>query len=117
MTELKTPWIVGPLKGKYYGTTILDAEGGDIVTVWLHDGGPSVREIEKYGPCVDELDRNDYFCDSHHETVADLNAAQIIAAAPDMLEALKGVIAVADRKTDEFDRARAAIAKATGTTC
>ena len=32
----------------------------------------------------------------------------------ELLEALKGVVAVADRKTDEFDRARAAIAKATG---
>lgn len=40
--------------------------------------------------------------------------ARLIAAAPDLLEALKGVVAVADRKTDEFDRARAAIAKAEG---
>jgi hypothetical protein len=40
--------------------------------------------------------------------------ACLIAAAPDLLEALKGVIAVADRKTNEFDAARAAIAKATG---
>lgn len=44
---------------------------------------------------------------------ADANA-RLIAAAPDLLEALKGVVAVADRKTDEFDRARAAIANATG---
>lgn len=40
--------------------------------------------------------------------------ARLIAAAPDLLEALKGVLRVADRKTDEFDAARAAIAKATG---
>jgi hypothetical protein len=39
--------------------------------------------------------------------------ARLIAAAPDLLEALKAVVAIADRKTDEFDRARAAIAKAT----
>lgn len=39
--------------------------------------------------------------------------ARLIAAAPDLLEALKGVLRVADRKTDEFDAARAAIAKAT----
>ena len=32
-----------------------------------------------------------------------------------LLEALKGVLRVADRKTDEFDAARAAIAKAEGT--
>lgn len=40
--------------------------------------------------------------------------ARLIAAAPDLLEALKGVLRVADRKTDEFDAARAAIAKAEG---
>jgi len=39
--------------------------------------------------------------------------ARLIAAAPDLLEALQGVLRVADRATDEFDAARAAIAKAT----
>lgn len=39
--------------------------------------------------------------------------ARLIAAAPDLLKALIGVVAVADRATVEFDRARAAIAKAT----
>ena len=40
--------------------------------------------------------------------------ARLVAAAPDLLAALKAVIAVADRKTDEFDLARAAIAKGEG---
>lgn len=40
--------------------------------------------------------------------------AHLIAAAPDMLAALKGVVRIADRKTVEFDAARAAIAKAKG---
>lgn len=40
--------------------------------------------------------------------------AHLIAAAPELLEALQAVVAVSDRATDEFDRARAAIAKATG---
>lgn len=40
--------------------------------------------------------------------------AHLIAAAPDLLAALIGVVAVADRATVEFDRARAAIARATG---
>jgi hypothetical protein len=40
--------------------------------------------------------------------------ARLIAAAPELLEALKAVVAIADRSTDEFDRARAAIAKAEG---
>lgn len=38
--------------------------------------------------------------------------ARLVAAAPDLLDALKAVVAIADRKTVEFDRARAAIAKA-----
>lgn len=46
-----------------------------------------------------------------HMTVAD---ARLITAAPDLLTALQGVLRVADRQTDEFDAARAAIAKATG---
>jgi hypothetical protein len=40
--------------------------------------------------------------------------AALIAAAPDLLEALLGVLRVADRATVEFDAARTAIAKATG---
>ncbi|WP_162405132.1 hypothetical protein [Pseudoxanthomonas jiangsuensis] len=40
--------------------------------------------------------------------------ARLIAAAPELLEALIGVLRVADRATDEFDAARSAIAKATG---
>lgn len=40
--------------------------------------------------------------------------AHLIAAAPELLEALQAVVRVADRQTDEFDMARAAIAKALG---
>jgi hypothetical protein len=40
--------------------------------------------------------------------------AKLVAAAPDMLAALLGVVRVADRATVEFDAARAAIAKAAG---
>lgn len=39
---------------------------------------------------------------------------RLIASAPELLAALQGVLRVADRATDEFDAARAAIAKATG---
>jgi hypothetical protein len=39
--------------------------------------------------------------------------ARLIAAAPDLYAALVGVIAVADRRTVEFDAARTALAKAT----
>jgi hypothetical protein len=40
--------------------------------------------------------------------------ARLIASAPDLLASLIEVVAIADRKTDAFDRARAAIARATG---
>lgn len=41
-------------------------------------------------------------------------AVQIATALDELLEALKGVVRIADRKTVEFDAARAAIAKADG---
>lgn len=40
--------------------------------------------------------------------------ARLIAAAPELYEALRGVLRVADRATVEFDAARAALAKADG---
>jgi hypothetical protein len=40
--------------------------------------------------------------------------ARLMSAAPELLEALEGVVRVAGRKTDEFDKARNAIAKARG---
>lgn len=44
----------------------------------------------------------------------DIHDARLMAAAPELLAALQGVLRVADRTTDEFDAARAAIAMATG---
>lgn len=49
---------------------------------------------------------------SDYPLVANRN---LMAAAPDLLEALEAVISVADRKTVEFDKAHAALAKAKGT--
>jgi hypothetical protein len=44
----------------------------------------------------------------------EINAnARLIAAAPELLAALQGVVRVADRATVEFDAARLAIKKAT----
>ena len=47
------------------------------------------------------------------ERVVEANA-RLIAASPDLLEALIGVVRVADRETDEFIAARKAISKAQG---
>lgn len=44
---------------------------------------------------------------------ASLEHARLIAASPDLLEALEEVVAVSDRKHVAWDKARAAIAKAT----
>lgn len=48
-----------------------------------------------------------------NHTITEANA-NLIAAAPDLLEALEAVLSVADRATDEFDMARKAIACARG---
>lgn len=66
--------------------------------------------VDSHGaPLFDSVNRSPAADDSTEH--ADLILA---AAAPELLEALEGVLRVADRKTDEFDAARAAIAKATG---
>ena len=131
MTEISQPWSIAALSGKYYGTKIVDATGNEICKIWLPEGGPSEREISAYGPCVDENERCDDFCDSHHETIQDLEIARVIAAAPDLLEAaLTGMgymqaiigdvskIAPSDPKVVEaiasLKRVEAAITKASG---
>lgn len=48
------------------------------------------------------------------DTVYNPSDAKLISAAPDLLAALQAVVRVADRQTDEFDMARAAISKALG---
>jgi hypothetical protein len=48
------------------------------------------------------------------EEINNKHDANLIAAAPELLEALQAVVSVADRETVEFDMARAAIAKAIG---
>lgn len=50
----------------------------------------------------------------HSVPEEDLPNARLIAAAPELLEALIAVVSVADRATVEFDKARDAIDKATG---
>ncbi len=66
------------------------------------------------GPLEDGAIRGTEICTVADGPEAEANA-RLIASAPDLLAALEGVLRVADRKTDEFDAARAAIAKAKGT--
>lgn len=122
MRHTPGPWRVLPLEGKHYGTIVELSTGGEI-TVWgTHDdlgpsrdpndpAYPSERELEHWPSVPGSEDWNEHFCDGHWESIADLANARLIAAAPDLLQAL--CLAVA---SDEWDRdaARAAIAKALG---
>jgi hypothetical protein len=88
MTPTPVPWTV----------TVLDQ------AVFIH-GGPDNDEIADFS-----------FADQYVVSISKEEAianATLCAGAHDLLEALKGVLRVADRKTAEFDAARAAIAKAT----
>lgn len=70
-----------------------------------HWNNKSLKHIEvtfgRDGECI---------CD----TVYNPSDAKLISAAPDLLAALQAVVRIADRQTDEFDMARAAISKALG---
>jgi len=68
-----------------YGPVCIEGDGGQIVAL-------------VYGRDLEEQQSN----------------SQLIIAARELLETLKEVVAIADRKTDEFDKARAVIAKAEG---
>lgn len=51
----------------------------------------------------------DLLCDSYQD-----ENGYLLAAAPELLESLQAVIAIADRDTDVFNAAKAVIAKALG---
>ena len=67
-----------------------------------------ISSVDGYGILSCDGDENS------PQEMNDIENAMLIAASPDMLAALQAVVSVADRKTAEFDLARAAIAKATG---
>lgn len=89
-TRTPGPWTLAELKnGPIVHLCQIGEDALSILTVVDQDGTP-------FGAVYSEAD------------------ARLIAAAPEMLSALQGVLRVADRQTDEFDAARAAIAKAIG---
>lgn len=75
------------------------------------------KVVENGGRMVGVMSKNDwvvYKAGQDRMSTEEIEAnASLIAAAPDLLAALQGVLRVADRATDEFEAARAAIAKAT----
>lgn len=77
------------------------------------NGCPFLPIMAADGGCIAEV-VPDYSEDHPHLGESERATARLIAAAPEMLEALKRVVRVADRETDDFIAARAAIAKAEG---
>jgi hypothetical protein len=99
------PWF-GMIDGKFnnkknsWSLDDDDAACSECAPVTLADG-----KVVAFAVASDDV----VFCDDRVTANANL-----IAAAPDLLEALQAVLRIADRATDEFDMARAAIAKALG---
>jgi hypothetical protein len=92
------PWIKAPLG------SVTGGEGGGIgIDATDRLDGMRFEVCEVWG--IDD--------DRVHDARSHANAA-LIAAAPDLLEALKKVVALSDRKHDAWDAAHAAIAKAEG---
>ena len=82
--DLRLPWKLAPLAGKYYGTKILDADDEEVVSFWDHDythpSHPSPREKANFGNWTEEA-WADYCCDSHWENERDYARALAIVNA------------------------------------
>jgi len=80
--DLRLPWSVSPLEGKYYGTHILDADGEEVAKFWDHSiaSHPSEREKARFGDWTEEA-WADYVCDSHWENERDYVRAKAIVDA------------------------------------
>lgn len=112
------PWNIRPLNGKYYGTKI--SVGENSITVWTpsYHAKPfaSVREIENGWTPEDGQD--------HVEDVESYSNALLIAAAPDLLEALvkmleqfnENMTGIVHDEMQAVVTARLALAKALGET-
>lgn len=72
-----------------------------------------IRAADGTAVCACRFQGPDGRTDHHSIGTAKANA-RLIAAAPELLAALKAVVRIADRRTVEFDAARVAIARAEG---
>lgn len=88
------PWAAFKRAGKYDGYNIHGGAGARETVIAVVKGSTGVTMTS-----MDE------------EEAAN---ASLIAAGPELLEALKEIVAISDRKHDAWDRAKAAIAKAQG---
>ena len=90
------PWKRG---GRLQCARIMDANGDTIAVVFGANAGGRYSKHDKDGR------------ERHERAMA--NRA-LMASAPELLQALKEVLAISDRKHNAWDKARAAIAKAEG---
>ncbi len=97
------PWWPGHLggSGKCQCRTIVDeGHAGGVATVHVDNGISSIADGGNDAPPLEQAIAN----------------MHLIAAAPELYTALAAVVAVADRDTDVFKTAKAALAKARGET-
>lgn len=89
MTE--RPWVQGP---------------------WIAEGPARNRIVWR-----DDVNRICFMAHSNgRDPERDIATSNLVAAAPDLYEALAEIVALSDRKHDAWDRAHAALAKARGDT-
>lgn len=94
--------VIEPLKGKYYGTRISNPEGSLIeVWGWARKHEPSSRELGEW----DDADESFEIYDSHYEDVGDLATAELVVAAPDLLDIATTLAHEVERLRDALDLA------------
>lgn len=74
LSRFTPPFSLEPLRGKHYGTRVLDAEGTEVTKIWTAEGEPSVREKAAFTNWTPER-WNDVVMDGHWECAADYEMA------------------------------------------
>lgn len=69
---LRLPWSVAPLRGKYYGTVIVDSAGVEVMSITRSNHDIPVIPSER------ESQVRENICDSHWESQEALDAARRI---------------------------------------